>query len=752
MTDRRILILAVGLCCIVWVVEQAAAAIAPGAIVRRIEIRGNRRTQESTIRFYLRTQEGAPWSVDTLQADVKRLYDLDVFENILVTAEEMDDGIHLIITVTEKPAVRQVTFKGNRRIKDEDIRNRILLKERSTFDRNALNDTVTSIQKHYRDEGYYFAHVRPEVSAVDDNQVDIELDITEGKKIRIEHVGFTGNTYFPDSTLRKQLQTREYVLPVLSGPASLYRPDALRVDVQLVDNFYHDHGFMDVQMGEPSVEINREASAIAINIPIAKEGDQYKIGRVTLQGDEVFSEAELRRMVHLIRGEIYNRSTVREDIVRLTNAYTDEGYAFADATPTILRDDQQRLVNISYEIRPGPRVYIGRIDIRGNERTRDWVIRRELRMNEGELYSGEKLRRSRQRLMNLQYFEDVKIDTKRRTEEGLIDLDIDVTEQSTGQFTAGLGFSSVETVVLSASVTQRNLFGRGWSVSALGRIGGLSQDFSLTFLEPWLFNRPMSAGFSIFRRSVDYQTFDSRQTGFSLTIGRYFGEYFRASLTYLLEEVDISNIVPSAADILSDQEGSSVTSGFSPRIEWDSRDNEFNPSRGSNQILEFEIAGLGGDNRFYKVLGESTWYYPLPLGLTGFVKGRFGYAAGYSGEELPVQERFFLGGPTTVRGFAFRAIGPQDLDDNPLGGTSLIQFNFEVGRNLGRILRLVVFLDAGNVYAEEEQFDLGELRSAAGFGIRVITPVGPMRLDFGFKLDKRPDENLMEIGFLLGRF
>jgi outer membrane protein insertion porin family len=752
MTDRRILILAVWLCCVVWVAEQAVAAITPGAMVRRIDIRGNRRTQESTIRFYLRTVEGSPWTPKTLQEDIKRLYALGVFENIQVTAEEVDDGIALTLTVTEKPAVRQVTFKGNRRIKDEEIRKRILLNERSTFDRNVLNDTVTSIQKYYRDEGYYFAHVRPEVSAVDDNQVDIALDITEGKKIRIGHVGFTGNTYFPDSILRKQLQTREYLMPVFSGPASLYRPDALRVDVQLVDNFYHDHGFMDVQVGEPSVEINREASMIAINIPIANEGEQYKVGIVALEGDEVFSEAELRPLVRLIRGEIYNRSAVREDITRLTNAYTDQGYAFADATPTIVRDEKQRLVNITYELRPGPRVYIGRIDIRGNERTRDWVIRRELRIHEGELYSGESLRRSRQRLMNLQYFEDVKIDTKRRMEEGLIDLDIDVAEQSTGQFTAGLGFSSVETVVLSASVTQRNLFGRGWSVSAIGRIGGLSQDFSLSFLEPWLFNRPVSAGFSVFRRSVDFQTFDSRRTGFTLTLGRYFGEFFRGSLTYLLEEVDISDIAPSAADILSDQEGKSVTSSLAPRLEWDSRDNQFNPSQGSHQILEFEVAGLGGDNRFYRMIGESTWYYPLPLGLTGFVKGRFGYAAGYAGEELPVQERFFLGGPTTVRGFGFREIGPQDLDDNPLGGTSLIQFNFEVGRNLGRIFRLVAFMDAGNVYAEAEQFDLGELRSAVGFGIRVITPVGPMRLDFGFKLDRRPDEKLMEIGFLLGRF
>ena len=632
------------------------------------------------------------------------------------------------------------------------MRQRVQLKERATFERNLLNNSVTGIQDYYRQEGYYFAHVRPEVTEVDDNQVDVTLHITEGKKVRIQRIQFTGNRHFPDSVLQDEIQTKPYEIPILSGGASLYRPEGLRVDIQLLQNFYQNNGFVNIQLGEPTVELNRESSSVVTTIPIVSEGDQYKVGEVGLTGDDIFEESELRRRVRLRTGEIYSREDVRRDILALTNAYTDLGYAFADATPTVALDDERRLVNVRYTVRPGQRVYIGRIEIRGNERTRDWVIRRELRVDEGELYSGRKLRRSRQRLTNLDYFEEVKIDTLRRPEQGLIDLEVDVAEKSTGQFSAGVGFSSVETVLFQASVTQRNLFGRGQSITAQGRLGGLSQDFSISFAEPWLFGRPINAGISLFRRSANFQTFDSRRTGVALTLGRVFGEFLSASATYRIEELNISDLEPGAADLLEEQEGSSLTSSITPRVVWDSRNSRFNPSQGSLNSLEVEVAGLGGENRFYKVVGESTWYYPLLYGLTGFVKGRFGIGAGYGGEDLPAAERFFLGGPTSVRGFGFRDIGPQDLDGNPLGGTSMVQFNLEIGRSFSRILRLVAFMDAGNVYSEEAQFDLGELRRSVGFGVRFITPVGPVRMDWGFKLDRRPGERLVELGFLLGAF
>lgn len=752
MIRRQLVSLSTLLFCLLWPVWQTWAAIVPGAIVRDIEIQGHRRTQESTIRFYLKTEVGSPFSPQTLRDDIKRLYALRAFDNIQVTAEEVRDGIHLVFTVTEKPAVRTVSFSGNQRIKDEEIKERVLLQERATFDRTRLNDTVTGLQQYYREQGYYFAHVRSEVTRIDENQVDVTLHITEGTKIRIDRLLFTGNTSFTSAQLRAQMQLKEFLLPVLSGQAALYRPEALRVDLQLLENFYQNNGFIDIKIAEPVVEINRQAGAIAITIPIANEGEQYKIGTITLRADEVFGEEDLRQMVRIKTGEIYSREMVRQDILTLTEAYTDRGYAFADVAPTVAIDQQTRLVNLSFDARPGPRVYIGRIDILGNERTRDFVIRRELRIDEGELYSGSKLRRSRQRLTNLQYFEEVKIDTKRRTEEGLIDLDVEVTEQSTGQFTAGLGFSSIETVVFTASVTQRNLFGRGQSVSVQARVGAISQDFSLSFVEPWLFGKPITAGFSIFRRSVDFRTFDTRRTGFSLTLGRALGEFTRVSATYLFEILEIDDLAESASELLEQQEGTSFTSSITPRIVYDSRDNTFNPAQGSLHSFDVEFAGLGGDNRYYKIVGESTWHYPLPFGLTGFVRGRFGFGAGYAGSDVPASERFFLGGPTTVRGFDFRDIGPQDLDGNPLGGTSFVQFNLEIGRSFARLLRLVVFLDAGNVYDSDNEFDLGELRRAAGFGIRIITPVGPVRLDWGFKLDRRPGEDLVELGFLLGNF
>ncbi|MGQ4806923.1 Outer membrane protein assembly factor BamA [Candidatus Entotheonellaceae bacterium PAL068K] len=736
---------------LLWPVRTIGATILPGAVVRDIEIRGHRRTQESTIRFYLKTEVGAPYSPQTLRDDIKRLYALRAFDNIRITAEEVKDGIRLIVIVTEKPAVRNVTFSGNRRIKAEEIQQRILVKERATFDRNRLKDTMTTLHQYYRQEGYYFAHVSPDVDRVDANQVDVHFRITEGKKIRIDRIRFTGNRHFTARELHGQTQLKEYAFSLFGSSKSLYRPEMLRVDLQLLEQFYQNHGFVNVRIGEPTVEINREAGTITITVPIVQEGEQYKVGRVTLQGDEVFTEEELRQQVRLATGEIYSRQAVRQDILSLTDAYTDRGYAFVNVAPTVSIDQHTRLVHLSFTTRPGPRVYIGRIDIIGNERTRDPVIRRELRIDEGELYSGRKLRRSRQRLTNLEYFEEVKIDTKRRIEEGLMDLEVEVTEQSTGQFQAGLGFSSVETAVFSASVTERNIFGRGQSVTASARVGGVNQDFVLSFQEPWLFGRPINAGISVFRRSTDFSAFDSLRTGFSLSLGRVFGEYIRGTLTYTYEILEVSDLSRSASELLQQQEGTSTTSSITPRIIRDSRNNRFNPSEGSVNSFEVKFAGLGGDNQFYKMIGNSTWYFPLPAGLTGFVRGRFGFIETYAGDVLPAAERFFLGGVTTVRGFGFRDIGPQDREGNPLGGTSLLQFNLEIGYNLGRVLRLVTFMDAGNVYTSDRQFELGELRRSAGFGIRLLTPVGPIRLDYGFKLDRRPGESVGELGFLLGR-
>ncbi|GIX46417.1 MAG: outer membrane protein assembly factor BamA [Candidatus Tectimicrobiota bacterium] len=745
---RLLLVLSLGLLCLRG---YAAAAVPPGTIVRDIEIRGHRRTQEATIRFYLKTEVGKPFSPQVLREDIRRLYALGVFDNIMVTAEPIADGVRLVFIVSEKPTVRNVTFSGNRFVNDDEIRQRLRLRPRDTFDRHRLRETVSSLRSYYREQGYYFAHVSPEVTAVADNQVDVHLRITEGKKVRIASIRFTGNAHFTSAELRRQLQLKEFVLPVLSSTSSLYRPELLRVDLQLVENFYQNHGFVDVQLGEPLVEINREAGAVTITVPIASEGEQYKLGRLDVQGDEVFSAEALRQQLRLATGEIYSREAVRRTILALTEAYTDKGYAFADVTPTVTVDREARLIHLRFTTRPGPRVYIGRIDIVGNERTRDWVIRRELRFHEGELYSGSKLRRSRQRLLNLQYFEEVKIDTKRRADEALLDVEVEVREQSTGQFTAGLGFSSIEAVVFTAAVTQRNLFGRGQSITASARIGGLSQDFLLDFREPWLFGRPIIAGFSVFRRSLDFFTFDVRRTGFNLSLGRHFGEFTRLTTTYNFEILEISDLDPSASQFLQEQEGTSIVSSITPRLVYDSRDNVFDPSGGALHSFEVELAGLSGA-RFFKVLGDSTWYFPLPAGLTGFVRGRFGLGDGYGGDVMPASERFFLGGVTTIRGFDFREIGPQDAEGNPLGGTAFVQFNLEVGRSFGRLLRLVAFVDAGNVYPSLSRFDLGELRRSAGFGIRLLTPVGPIRLDWGFKLDRRPGESIGELGFLLGSF
>ena len=375
-----------------------------------------------------------------------------------------------------------------------------------------------------------------------------------------------------------------------------------------------------------------------------------------------------------------------------------------------------------------------------------------MRLDEGELFSGSKLRRSRQRLNNLQYFEEVNIDTRSRAEDDLLDLEVQLRERATGQFSAGLGFSSVEDVIFTVSVVQNNLFGRGQSLSANAYLGGISQDFSVSFREPWLYGRPIGLGISVFNRAEDFQTFDVNRTGASLSLGRALGEFTRLSAAYRYEVLDISNLSANASDLLQQSQGKSATSSVTPSIVRDSRDNVFNPSEGSLNSFEVQLAGVGGDNRYYRAIGNTTWYFALPAEMTGFVRGRFGFGDGFGDNVLPASERFFLGGVTTIRGFEFRDIGPEDDAGNPLGGTSFVQFNIEIGRSLGTVLRVVAFVDAGNVYGPDNDFDIGSVRRSAGLGIRIVTPIGPIRLDYGFKLDKKAGESSGRLGFLLGTF
>ncbi|RMF91891.1 MAG: outer membrane protein assembly factor BamA, partial [Nitrospinota bacterium] len=437
------------LCCL----QAAESAEKPVIRIKLIEIRGNERIEESTIRFYIQTKVGDPFSVSRIREDIIRIYQLGFFTDVKVDVESFEGGLKLTYIVKEKPLIRKVTITGNKEISLEDITEKLGTKPRSILNQNIIRDDVEKIKALYQERGYYFADVQTRISEEEGNQVEVIFQIEEGKKVRIKRIAFRGNQTLDDRLLKSVMETKEGgLLSFLTG-SGIYKKEVLRDDLRRIEALYHDRGFLQVEVGEPQVEVNKEEREIFITIPI-KEGEQFRIGKLTLEGDEIYTAEELRRAMRSREGEVFNRSQLGRDVLRLAELYAQKGYAFADVIPVTQNDLEHRLVNIALRIDRGPRVYVGEIRIRGNEVTRDKVIRREIRFNEGELFNSAKLQRSRQRLFNTRFFEDVKIETKKRPQENIVDLDVQVKERPTGTFTAGAAFSSQDGFVVVANISE----------------------------------------------------------------------------------------------------------------------------------------------------------------------------------------------------------------------------------------------------------------------------------------------------------
>jgi outer membrane protein insertion porin family len=733
------------------VVQVCHGGEAPAPRIRSIEVKGNQRVETSTIQFYIRTKVGDEFSVARIREDILRIYRLGLFKDVQVDVEEFEGGLRVTFIVVEEPYVRNIDIVGAQAIKREEIEGKLALKAGSVLNRNQVRDSLDKIKQLYQEKGYYFAEAEAIYTEVGPDEIDLTIRITEGEKILIKRISFVGNRAVEAPELRDVMETKESNLISFITGTGVYQRETLRNDLRRIEAFYQTRGFLRVEVGEPEVRVDAKAKGIFITIPL-KEQEQFRVGRLQVEGDDLFTAAELKSLMKLQEGEIFDRSQLANDVLKLSDRYTERGYAFADVVPLTNIDQERRLVNIDIRIDRGPQVRVGRVVIVGNEITRDKVIRREIRLNEGDLFDSSKLRRSRQRLGNLGFFEEVKIDTRRRPEEDLVDLEVRVKEQPTGAFTAGAGYSSTQSVIGTASIRQNNLFGRGQRLVFSAALSSISADFTLSFLEPYFLDSPYSLGVDAYNRSFNYDTFDSHELGAGLRFSRPLGEYLRFGVGYRYEDVDITNIADNASQRIKDQAGRSTSSIISPSMSWDSRDNALNPSHGFYNLLLLDFAGgpLGAENEFYKAVGESNWYHPVFGDIVLSLRGRLGFAEGYGGKELPLYERFFVGTPAiTIRGYELKEVGPKDSNGDPIGGNSMILMSGQLRFPITQGLSLVGFVDTGNLY-DKNEFDPTRLRTGIGAGIRFVTPLGPLALDYGFKLDRQPGDKPGAISFNVG--
>ena len=731
-------------------------------MVTQIDVVGAKKVEEATVRFKLKTRVGDAYSPEMVREDIKSLYTLGYFEDIVVQADIFEGGLKVIFVLHEKPSIQKIAIVGNKKLAVDKIKGKIDLVEGAIVPPGSLTKNAEKIRLFYEEEGYYQARVEGREERISAQEVAVTFDIVEGEKFDVGEIRIVGNKYLKEKDIKAKLQTSEVFLWFFGGTL---KREELHRDLDRIRAYYLDNGFLDIAVAEPEIQIDQKKGQLRVVISV-EEGAQYRIGNLTVTGASLFPESEIRGLIRSQAGGIFSRETVQADVVAVTDRYAERGYLFADVAPVTDMRRDERIVHVSMEITEGRQAFINRIEIVGNVRTRDKVIRREVALIEGDVFNSALLKRSRQNLEAVGFFEDVKVETRRGTAQDKVDVVVDLKEKPTGAFTIGGGFSSVDGLIGAVSISQNNLFGYGKRATAAVQIGQNANRFNLVYSDPHFWDSDYLMETRAFKTATNYQNsqgYNTDTTGVVLSVGRrLFGEVF-GLMSYTLENVVIKDLEPFAPLIILRQAlengGEATTSALSLALTRDTRDSFSEPTRGNRSRIAATYAGgfLGFDNNFNKYAIESSQYWPLWWKLVGNLRGTFWYGDSFGDTpNLPAQERFYLGGANTVRGFKNFTISPKSpITGGETGGNKAYFVNTELIFPLYAPLRMrgVVFLDVGNNLAELAS--LGDLftqtpRMGAGVGIRFNSPMGAIRLDWGFNLNPQPGERKQVLSFTAG--
>ncbi len=712
--------------------------------IKAIEVRGNRRIETPTILAKIKTREGDIYSVDQIREDIKGLYATDYFDDIRVESEALDDGILLIFLVRERGILQDISFDGNDKITREKLKEKVTLITGTPFSNQQLKENVERLKGLYREEGYYEAAITPVIKRLSNDKALVTFFIKEGKKIKIKEVHISGTKNISESSLKKSINTKKHnwLTSWLSG-SGIYKEIEAQGDLDRIRDYYLDRGYIQVQASGPEIEIIEGGKWMQINFSVV-EGDPFRIRDIDFKNNDIFTIDEIRKKIKLHKDMIFSRKTLREDMSAIIDMHGEQGYAFANVIPDIRPDEKSQQVDITFVIDKGEKIKIRRINIAGNEKTRDKVIRREIRLNELDYLNTSALKRSFQRINNLNYFENVEI-VPETVSRDKVDLNVRVKEKPTGAFSMGGGYSSVYGFVGMLDLTEGNLFGKGELLKFKGEFGKLRTSYDITFKEPWFMDTPTSVTVNLFDTVRSFNTYDINSTGGNIGVGRSFGEYWSSGITYGIQNINVMGTPPTTLQI-----GESRTGSITSSVTRDTRDNYWDPRSGSKNNLSVEYADLffGGDNVFAKYIYDTSWYHPLFLDTAFLVHGRFGLGKGLRDHDLPVNEKFYVGGIYTVRGFDYgRASTPSTISGDLVTG-DLLGADKELIINIEYIIPLVkearingvLFYDAGSGFGKDDSITLSDLRTSVGGGFRWLSPIGPLRLEWGYNLDPRPGE------------
>jgi len=781
---------------VVLALPAPAARADQGPRIADVEVEGNRRVEADAVRAAV-SKKGTALDLKRIDADVRALMKLGFFEDVVVELAGKADAPVLVYRVRERRAVKEATIVGNDELSKDDLKDTVEVKPFSMLDLVAIKKDVKKIQEKYVEKGFFLAEVTWRLEDLPDNQVAVRYVVNEKAKVVVKEVRFLGNRRLSADTLKASMLTQEGGLLSLFGSSGTYREDMFQRDLAVLSGVYLDQGYINAKIGKPSIALSPDKRELYITIPV-EEGEQYTIGKLTFAGQLLGEEPRLHGLLQSRTGELFARSRIGADLFAVGDVYKDLGYAYANVTPLTNLDPEKRIVDVAFEVQPGQKCRFERIDVIGNDKTRDKVVRRELRIFEGETYGATPIKLSKARVTALGFFETVEITTKKGSADDLIVATVEIKEKATGSFQLGAGYSSYENFILTGQISQQNFLGWGQTLSLNVQWSSIRQLGQIQFVEPYFLDTKWTFAFDVYATESFYQTFTRRAVGGNMTWGYELNglapwwpyaarlEDMRVFATYKNEYVAVSgNSATSSLGLAQIKSG--TTSSLTLAWQWDKRDNRLFPTNGWFASLSAELAppvlapsSVFGDqvNLFTRYNLDLRAYRPVVLGVVARAKATLGLIRNWdTSKDVSISERFYLGGINSVRGYRFLSIAPSTPipcdTSSPIGsrtctlvvgGNKQLVLNFELEFPLAASagIKGVLFADAGNVFAagrwDDPTVPYGLYRSV-GFGFRWVSPIGPLRFEWGIPLDRRKDprsgaytDQALDFQFTIGNF
>jgi outer membrane protein insertion porin family len=743
--------------CAVLLAIGAGTAAADGFRVVAVEVRGASRVAPDAVRKAMGTQAGQELDLEKVRQDVKAIYRMGYFRDVTFDTEEVPGGYRLTVIVAEKPIVGGVQIEGNKDVETTDLRAAVTVKERSLFEEEKVKESVSKLTEVCQNKGFIDASVDASVAEDSEGAIRVTFRVAEGPKLKIERIVVTGNRFHPTKAIRKAMDTSDKGFFSFISDSGTFKKDVLENDVRKLEALYQNSGFLDSKIYEPVVGRGKKGLILTIRI---FEGRQYRVGEIRFSGESGIPEETLRKTVKLGRGDLFNRETLLSDLLALTTLVNDDGYAQALVSPGVEKRKEYPVADVTYRFERGTKFRFGAVEISGNTKTLDRIVRRNLDVSDGRTYTATGLKTSKENLTRTSYFKDVKISTAPSAAPGEMDAKVEVQEGPTGTLSGGLGYSSLDKIFGVVQLSENNLFGRGWKASLNSQFGARRTTYSIDFRDPNFLDSDFSLLLSAYNTRVLYTDFERKANGGRAGFGYNFTRFTNASLSL---RADATRILPvgtvAASRVLLDEfaKGLQHTRSLTFSLNRNTTDKFIDPSRGSVQSGSVEYAGgpFGGDSQFVKYFLNAKAFYPVTASTVFSWNALWAHVVPtVSGGEVPIFERFFLGGPYSIRGFRSRELSPKDPNTGEsIGGNKELVGNLEYLFPLVSEIAFkgVVFFDVGNTWEQGKwPWNGQQLRYAYGAGVRWYSPMGPLRFEWGWNLKPGPGESKRVMEFTIG--